>query len=180
MILQPTFSVATLLVRDRDSLAKAAMSEIILLKKISKILQDDLPRPAKAKAIAEVICAEGSFRWTGLYDVDMDVGVVSNIAWSGAAPPEYPTFPVMKGLTSRAIAARSTVNVGNVAGDADYLTALPTTCSEIIIPVLAPDGRVIGTLDVESEIPNAFNAGAQRWLEECARLLTRLWPDRAN
>jgi putative methionine-R-sulfoxide reductase with GAF domain len=37
------------------------------------------------------------------------------------------------------------------------------------------NGRVIGTLDVESEIPNAFDSETQKKLEICANLLSRFW-----
>jgi putative methionine-R-sulfoxide reductase with GAF domain len=107
----------------------------------------------------------------------MSAGTVSNIAWSGVAAPEYPTFPLTQGLTSRAISTKCTVDVGNVAEDPDYLTALPTTRSEIIIPVIAATQTVIGTLDVESEKPNAFDSETQRKLENCGSLLTQFWDE---
>jgi L-methionine (R)-S-oxide reductase len=151
------------------------MAENSLFEKISALLQEDLPRATKARAIVEAIRIEGSYRWAGLYDVDISAGIISNIAWSGVAAPEYPTFPVTQGLTSRAISNKVTVNVGNVAEDPDYLTALPTTRSEIIVPVIGTDRRVIGTLDVESEIPNAFDSERQRKLENCGSLLTKFW-----
>jgi putative methionine-R-sulfoxide reductase with GAF domain len=68
--------------------------------------------------------------------------------------------------------------VGDVARDPDYLTALGSTQSEIIVPVLdnAKDA-VIGTIDVESERLNAFDTASQTLLEECASLLTDLWSD---
>jgi hypothetical protein len=98
--------------------------------------------------------------------------MVSNIAWSGEGPLTYPAFPISDGLTSRAIATKKTVNVGEVANDADYLPALATTRSEIIIPVLDAAGEcVLGTVDVESEQPHAFDFSAQVRLEEFARLL---------
>jgi hypothetical protein len=66
--------------------------------------------------------------------------------------------------------------VGDVASDANYLTALPTTQSEIIIPVLSAAGdKVLGTIDVESERPYAFDASTQSWLEECANVLRAFW-----
>ena len=53
------------------------------------------------------------------------------------------------------------MNVGDVAQDADYLTALGDTRSEVIVPVLARDpDRVIGTIDVESERLDALVEGA--------------------
>jgi putative methionine-R-sulfoxide reductase with GAF domain len=56
------------------------------------------------------------------------------------------------------------------------LTALGTTLSEIIIPVLHAAGdRVLGTIDVESNRLHAFNAEAQGELEKCALVIRRLW-----
>ena len=111
---------------------------------MTSLLEKQLPRAEKAKAIAEAIRASGDYRWTGVYDVDEEKGVVSNIAWSGSGAPQYPVFSITKGLTSRAIATKRTVNVGDVASDADYLTALATTQSEIIIPVLSARGDKCG------------------------------------
>jgi len=140
------------------------------------LLARDLPRVEKAKAIAEAIRAFGNYRWAGLYDVDYERCLVSNVAWSGSGAPEHPVFPITKGLTSRAIASKTTVNVGDVAHDADYLTALATTRSEIIVPVVAASGaKVLGTIDVESERPDAFDAHTQTSLEECANALRPFW-----
>ena len=147
-----------------------------LLKEINILLTQKRDRAAAAKAIAEAIRAAGTYRWTGIYDVDLEKGVVSNIAWSGSGAPAYPIFPVTKGLTSRAIATKKTVNIGDVASDPDYLTALATTRSEIVIPVLDAVGdRVLGTIDVESERSHAFDSGTQERLEKCATVLRAFW-----
>jgi putative methionine-R-sulfoxide reductase with GAF domain len=48
--------------------------------------------------------------------------------------------------------------------------------SEIIVPILdRPLGKVMGTIDVESERANAFSASDQHLLEECARAALPLW-----
>jgi putative methionine-R-sulfoxide reductase with GAF domain len=146
------------------------------LDNLKAILAQGADRTVKAALIAEAIRDSGSYRWVGIYDVDLLHGIVSNIAWCGPAAPAYPVFPVTKGLTSRAISGKKTVNVGDVACDPNYLTALDTTRSEIIVPVLnATSDRVVGTIDVESERPNAFDSKAQALLEECARLLADFW-----
>jgi GAF domain-containing protein len=70
----------------------------------------------------------------------------------------FSRLPITKELTSRVIAAKRTENVGEVAQNPDYLTCLASTRSELIVPVLSLSGdRVVGTFDVESEIPNAFD-----------------------
>lgn len=140
------------------------------------VLARDLSRKARAERIAETIRSAGAYRWVGIYDVDHQRGMVSNVAWSGAAAPAYPVFPISQGITSRVIASGKTVNVGDVHRDADYLTALSDTRSEIIVPALHDDGkRVIGTIDVESLHPDAFDSATQALLEKCAHLLRPFW-----
>ncbi len=152
------------------------MSDSNLLNNLKAILAQDANRSVKAAMITEAIRDSGPYRWVGIYDVDSQRGIVSNIAWCGPAAPAYPVFPVTKGLTSRAISAKKTINVGDVASDPNYLTALESTRSEIIVPVVdATRDRVIGTIDVESERPNAFDSETQALLEECARLLVDFW-----
>jgi len=68
------------------------------------------------------------------------------------------------------------LNVGDVASDSSYLTALDSTRAEIIVPILDDiGGHVIGTIDVESEHLNAFDSKAQALLEESANVLTKFW-----
>jgi putative methionine-R-sulfoxide reductase with GAF domain len=66
--------------------------------------------------------------------------------------------------------------VGDVRNDPRYLTAFGSTLSEIIVPVLHPgDGRVVGTVDVESERANAFSSRDREMIEQCAQAALPLW-----
>jgi L-methionine (R)-S-oxide reductase len=153
------------------------MDRTTVLKELKRIVSGGELRRAALEKVAALIKESGKHRWVGLYDVDHAAGLVSNIVWSGPGAPEFPTFPITKGLTSSAVSSRKTVNVGNVASDPRYLTAFGTTKSEIIVPIFdATRENVVGTIDVESEQPNAFDPPTQGLLEECAELLTPLWP----
>ncbi len=145
-----------------------------LLSRIREISSGIQERGKKAEQSAAAIREFGAYRWVGLYDVDEHM--VSIIAWSGPGAPAYPIFPVTKGLTSSAIREKKTVVTGDVRTDPRYLTAFGSTLSEIIIPILHPvDGRVIGTIDVESEKANAFSPADQEMLEQCAHAAQSLW-----
>jgi L-methionine (R)-S-oxide reductase len=147
-----------------------------LIETLRKILAQHAERTVKARLIADAIRELGPYRWAGVYEVKRDEDLVVNIAWSGPAPPTYPVFSLQEGLTSRAIATKKVVNVGNVEADSDYLKALGGTQSEIIVPVLDSSGQhVVGTIDVESEKLNAFDQEAERALEACAGLLRPFW-----
>jgi putative methionine-R-sulfoxide reductase with GAF domain len=79
-------------------------------------------------------------------------------------------------LTGAAIVEKRTINVGDVAADARYLTAFGSTRSEIIVPIFdEARQRVIGTIDVESELRDAFNFDIQALLERCADVISPLW-----
>jgi len=130
-------------------------------------------REERAKRLAELIRKIGDYRWVGVYEVGAEN--VSIMGWSGPGAPEHPTFPVTQGLTGAAIAEKKAVVVGDVRKDPRYLTAFGSTVSEIIVPVISPDGRVIGTVDVESEKVDAFSARDQQTIEQCAEAAKLLW-----
>jgi L-methionine (R)-S-oxide reductase len=146
-----------------------------LLSRLSGIVTEPGSRLDQLQKVASVLRASTGNRWVGLYEVDFIRGEVRNLVWDGPAGPEYPTFPITKGLTSSAIAEKRTVNVGDVESDARYLTALGSTRSEIIVPVFDDKGEVIGTIDVESERSNAFDQNTEEFLRRCAVVLRPLF-----
>lgn len=131
-----------------------------------------LPRGARAQSIADLVRAATGRRWVGVYEVTSTE--VVNLAWSGPAPPAYSRFPVERGLTAAAISSRETVVSNDVARDPRYLTALASTGSELIVPVVAGD-RVVGTLDVEDERTDAFSDDDRRLFERVAGELGPLY-----
>ena len=129
-------------------------------------------RDERAQRIADLIRAGTRRRWVGVYEVTP--GEVVNLAWSGPAAPTHPRFPADRGLTGAAIAARETVVSNDVANDPRYLTALESTGSEMIVPVVAGD-RVVGTLDVEDEHRDAFGERDRHLFERVAREMIALY-----
>lgn len=131
-------------------------------------------RAIRAGRLAEMIRKLGEYRWVGIYDVDEEN--VSIVGWNGPGAPEHSTFPITDGLTGAAISEKKAVIVGDVRSDPRYLTAFRDTISEMIVPILAPGGgRVIGTVDVESDRANAFAAPDRQMVEQCAQAALPLW-----
>jgi L-methionine (R)-S-oxide reductase len=132
-------------------------------------------RMAALEQIAALLRSSANYRWVGLYDIDHAAGLVRNLTWSGPGAPEYPTFPLTKGLTSAAVGQKRTINVGDVSTDPRYLTAFGTTRSEIIVPVFdGEDKSILGTIDIESEAPDAFDKDPQDFLEVCSAVIRPL------
>jgi putative methionine-R-sulfoxide reductase with GAF domain len=63
--------------------------------------------------------------------------------------------------------------LADVARDPRYLTALPSTGSELIAPVIV-GGRVVGTLDVEDERTRMFAEEDRLALKRAAREMVPL------
>jgi len=144
--------------------------------KLRAIATQPAERKEALQQIANLIRSNGDYRWVGLYDVHHDTHTVENIVYSGAGAPQYPTFPITKGLTGAAIRTLRTINVGDVSSDSRYLTAFGTTQSEIIVPIFDPtEKRVVGTIDIESEDRNAFDTQTERALEDCSKQISSLW-----
>jgi L-amino acid N-acyltransferase YncA/putative methionine-R-sulfoxide reductase with GAF domain len=126
----------------------------------------------RPQRVAELVREATGRRWVGVYAVGSDE--VVNLAWAGPGPPAYPTFPTDQGLTSAVIAQGQTVVSNDVANDPRYLTALDSTGSEMIVPVVL-DGRVVGTLDVEDERTSAFSDEDRQLLEAIAERMRGLY-----
>jgi L-methionine (R)-S-oxide reductase len=124
-----------------------------------------LPRNERAQRIADLIRTPTDRRWVGIYEVTPTE--VVNLAWSGPAPPAHYRFPSERGLTGAAIKARETVVPNDVARDPRYLTALASTGSELIVPVIVGD-EVVRTLDVEDQSTDAFSDDDRRLFERVA------------
>ena len=147
-----------------------------LLSQLETLVITSTDRQASLQEVAALLRSSNNYRWVGLYDIDHAAGLVRNVSWSGPGAPEYPTFALTQGLTSAAVAQKQIVNVGEVSADPRYLTAFGTTRSEMIVPVFDQAGnRVLGTIDVESEEPNAFTQEIEDLLEACSKAIRPLW-----
>jgi L-methionine (R)-S-oxide reductase len=143
-----------------------------LLDAVSREAGADDPVEQRAQRVADLVRTHTGRRWVGVYRVEQDE--VVNLAWSGPSAPSHPRFAVDRGLTGAAIASGGSVLSNDVANDPRYLTALESTASELIVPVLV-EGRVVGTLDVEDERTGAFDEDDRTTFEALAAALTALY-----
>lgn len=145
-----------------------------ILERLRDLAASPAHRPVKARDIAELIRESRSFHWVCLYDVKATE--IAAIAWTGANAPAFPNFPVTSGLNGAAVASGQHLVVQDVNSDPRYLTTFDGTRAEAIFVVLSPaDGRIIGTIDVESDRPNAFTPDDEAFLTACAKVLVPLW-----
>lgn len=144
----------------------------LVLANLDEIVTDDRPRNERAGRAADVIRQATQARWVGIYTVADTL--VTNEGWSGPGAPAHPSFPTTEGLTGHAVRTGTIALSNDVARDPRYLTNQDDSGSELIVPIVL-NGRLIGTLDVESGDLGAFDGAAVVEYERLAAALRPLW-----
>jgi len=108
------------------------------------------------------------FHWTGVYLLE---GSELVLAHEIGRPTPHVRIALDKGICGAAAREKATVVVDDVNADPRYLACSVHTRSEIVVPLLASDGRVLGEIDIDSDRPAAFTLDDRRALEAAAELL---------
>jgi len=109
------------------------------------------------------------YSWVGIYLVKGNVLVLG--PWKGNQATEHTTISVGKGVCGSAARSGKTEVVNDVSTDSRYLSCFRTTRSEIVVPI-TQNRRVIGEIDIDSDVPAAFDKTDKKFLEKIADMLT--------
>ncbi len=112
------------------------------------------------------------YNWVGFYMLDQDDENVLVLGPFRGAPTEHVRIPVSEGICGAAIAQGETVIVADVSADPRYLACSIETKSEIVAPIRS-HGKIVGEIDSDSHILNAFGLDDRSFVEECAALIGR-------
>ncbi|HVH30322.1 MAG TPA: GAF domain-containing protein [bacterium] len=125
--------------------------------------------PNAAQAIVNYLHDHFStYSWVGLYWVEGSDLVLGE--WTGPEATEHTRIAIGTGVCGAAAASGRTEVVADVSCDPRYLACFPSTKSEIVVPIFAR-GSVIGEIDIDGSVLDAFGAGDQRFLERVAAVL---------
>ncbi len=110
-----------------------------------------------------------SYTWVGIYllngnELHLD-------AWSGPQATQHVTIQVGKGVCGFAAKAGRTEIVSDVSKDSRYLECFLSTKSEIVVPIL-DRGKVLGEIDIDSDVLDAFSTLDKEFLEAVAKKLS--------
>lgn len=111
------------------------------------------------------------YSWVGIYVVEGDELVLS--AWAGEEETEHTTIKVGEGICGLAAATGRTELVPDVSEREEFIACFPTTRSEIVVPIVGPDG-VLGEIDIDSDWLDAFDDPDRELLEDVAERLSRV------
>jgi len=108
------------------------------------------------------------YTWIGIYIVEGNELVLG--PWKGPSATEHTRIPIGKGVCGSAAAIGKTEIVDDVHSDSRYLSCFVSTKSEIVVPIKRDD-KIIGEIDIDSDITNAFNEEDKRFLEKTAEII---------
>ncbi len=143
---------------------KADLDYRNLLQEVERALAGEDPL---ARAV-EVLQRVPHYSWVGIYLLEGEELVLG--PWKGPAATEHVRIPIGVGICGAAAKTGRTEVVDDVSSDPRYLACFPSTRAEMVVPIL-DGGRVLGEIDVDSDLPAAFSERDREFLEEVARLL---------
>lgn len=120
--------------------------------------------------VVELLARVPHYTWVGIYLVEGEELVLG--PWQGPAATQHVRIPIGVGICGAAAKTGRTEVVDDVAADPRYLACFPSTRAEIVVPIRDGD-RVLGEIDVDSDLPAAFTEKDAVFLEEVARLLAQ-------
>ena len=134
-------------------------------------LKGKAAREAMVKLLNTVVA---TYSWVGIYVVEGQDLVLDS--WAGPAPTEHTRIPIGKGVCGFAAKAGRTEIVSDVSRDPRYLQCFLSTKSEIVVPI-SSQRTVVGEIDIDGEILDAFSSIDREFLEAVARKASSLWAD---
>lgn len=127
-------------------------------------------------AMATVACelhhAFDHFHWTGFYRTVRPGHLQVGPYQGGHGCID---IPFERGVCGAAARTRETQLVADVNAFPGHIACSSSTVSEIVVPVLTPEGRVVAVLDVDSDLPAAFDDQDREALEILCHTLGQRW-----
>jgi GAF domain-containing protein len=116
-------------------------------------------------AVAGLAASSPRYHWVGIYRLEGDTLVIHGEI---GTPTPHRRIPLARGLCGAAAREQQTIVVDDVRTDPRYLACSAATRSEIVVPIVAPDGQVFGEIDIDSDEPAAFGEADRALVEALA------------
>ncbi|GAB2507823.1 GAF domain-containing protein [Lysobacter humi (ex Lee et al. 2017)] len=137
-----------------------------LLEQARGLLHGERDRIANAANLSALVYhALPHLNWVGFYFFDGTELVVG--PFQGL--PACVRIPLDKGVCGAAASTRETQRVPDVHAFPGHIACDSASRSEVVVPLIAADGTLVGVFDLDSPEPDRFDADDQHGLEAIAR-----------
>ena len=138
-------------------------------KKIQDIISEVDPSEVLRNVVDFLYENFDRYSWVGIYIVEGNDLILG--PWNGEHATEHTRMPIGKGICGSAAESGKTEVIPDVNADGRYLACFVSTKSEIVVPI-KKDGKILGEIDIDSDIKNAFNEKDAIFLEKIADKLS--------
>ena len=109
------------------------------------------------------------YNWVGIYLIEGDTLVLHNYI---GKPTEHTRIPVGRGVCGVAVAEAANQIVGDVTKLDNYLSCSVETRAEIVV-LIRRGIEILGQIDIDSDLENAFTAEDEALLTKVADLISQ-------
>jgi len=115
------------------------------------------------------------YHWVGIYIKRGDV--LELYPYYIGRPTPHVRIPISEGICGAAVREGITINVPDVNSDPRYLACSVFTKSEIVVPIYNKKGEIVGEIDIDSDMPSAFDEDDRVFLEGIAKEIGEVWEE---
>lgn len=137
---------------------------------VEKVVESSATRDEVLRQAVRIL-KEGReyYNWVGIYLIDRDTLVLHNYI---GKPTEHTHIPIGKGVCGVAVAEGSNQIVGDVTKLDNYLACSVETRAEIVV-LIKRGSEILGQIDIDSDLENAFTVEDEALLGRVADLIAR-------
>lgn len=139
-----------------------------LLEQARALMHGETDRIANAANLSALVYNSlPDLNWVGFYFFDGTELVVG--PFQGL--PACVRIPLDRGVCGAAASTRQTQRVEDVHAFPGHIACDAASRSELVVPLVAADGSLMGVFDLDSPLPGRFDADDQRGMEALAAAL---------
>lgn len=116
--------------------------------------------------------SSSKFHWVGIYFLKGDHLELGPYVGD---PTTHSSIKVGEGVCGTAVEENRDQNIPDVTQVKNYLSCSPKTRSELVVLIRDDENRVVGQIDIDSHLPDAFGEEEENLVQTVAKELGRKW-----
>jgi len=125
-------------------------------------------------AVRYVASLSSRFNWVGIYLLK---GKFLELGPFIGKSSDHQRIPIGKGVCGSAVSENKDQNIPDVSSHSNYLACSIETKSELVILIRDKQGQILGQIDIDSHVGNAFGPEEEQAVRKVAQELGELWPE---
>lgn len=131
------------------------------------------PESPLGSAVRYIASLSSKFNWVGIYVLK---GAFLELGPFVGEDTPHTRIPIGRGVCGSAVSENKDMNVPDVGASDNYLACSLKTRSELVVLIRDKAGKILGQIDIDSHIKNAFGPEEEQSVQRVAQELGDLWP----